>query len=267
MTLTHIFLGLCAVIMFSVNIRNIIVSGKNASPLIYRILRGSGFVCVSVAAVIDIIRYYRGGSTDSAMFVRIGLLIYIICYGISSLENTVKAVKLGVRAEFVSKLAYSDGLTGIGNRTAFKERLSELEKEKKPEEIGIVMFDVNNLKFVNDNLGHDLGDKMLIRSAEIISDSFGTHGGNCFRIGGDEFVVILKGEDISKQYERGIEKFNTEIADHNNEPGKEFDLSIAQGFAVYDKECETYTLNDIYKLADSRMYDNKKMMKAALQAV
>ncbi len=263
MTLTHIFLGLCAVIMFSVNIRNIIVSGKNASPLIYRILRGSGFVCVSLAAVIDIIRYYRGGSTDSAMFVRIGLLIYIICYGISSLENTVKAVKLGVRAEFVSKLAYSDGLTGIGNRTAFKECLSELESEKRPGELGIIMFDVNDLKYVNDNLGHDHGDSMLICSADVIRSSFENYGGKCFRIGGDEFVVILKGDNVSEIYERGIKKFSAAIAAHNELPDKDFVLSIAHGFALYEQSPEENTLNDVYKLADQRMYDNKKMIKAS----
>ena len=61
----------------------------------------------------------------------IGLLIFIICYGSSSLEKTINAVKLGVQAEFVSQLAYRDGLTGIGNRTAFQEHLVDLEKIKR----------------------------------------------------------------------------------------------------------------------------------------
>ena len=262
MTLTHIILGICAIIMFSVNIKNAFINKGNRSPVIYRILRGSGFVCVSAATFIDIIRYYLGGSTDSAMFVRIGLLIYIICYGISSLENTIKVVRKGIKAEIVGRLAYSDGLTGIGNRTAFMEMLSEIEKSGSDGLVGIVMFDVNDLKFVNDNLGHTAGDNMLIKSAEVIKSSFENYG-SCFRIGGDEFVAVLKGGDVSKHYEKGIETFNAEINEHNNIPEKEFTLSIAHGFAVFDRKNTESTLKEVYEQADMLMYENKKLIKAS----
>ena len=103
------------------------------------------------------------------MFVRIGLLIFILCYGSSSLEKMMNAVKLGVQSQFVSQLAYRDGLTGVGNRTAFQERLEVLEREKKKlSGIAIVMFDVNDLKLINDNQGHQRGDQLLVCCAKII---------------------------------------------------------------------------------------------------
>ena len=264
LTFTHIVIGLTAVIMLSVNIRNTFITFDNKSPVIYRILRGSGLVCLSIAAIIDIIRFYQGSSDDSAMFVRIGLLIYIICYGISSLENTVKAVQLGIKTEIVSHLAYSDGLTGIGNRTAFMEQLSTLEKNKNSSDtVGIIMFDVNDLKYVNDNLGHQLGDDMLIKSAEIIKKCFESKDGSCYRIGGDEYVVILSGDDIEQRYEQGVVRFQEEIDRHNSIPDKEFSLSIAHGFALYDKNSGEESLMDVYQQADMKMYENKKQIKAS----
>lgn len=263
LTFTHVMLGLSAVIMLSVNIRNTFITSDKKSPVIYRILRGSGLIFLSVSAIIDIIRFYRGSSDDTAMFVRIGLLMYIICYGVSSLENTVKAVQMGIKTEIVSHLAYSDGLTGIGNRTAFMERLSYLEKNKNASDtVGIIMFDVNDLKYVNDNLGHQLGDDMLIKSAEIIKKCFEGKNGSCYRIGGDEFVVILEGDNIERRYEQGIEVFQTDIKQHNDIPDKEFTLSIACGFALYDKNSGKEGLMDVYQQADMKMYENKKQIKA-----
>ncbi len=196
------------------------------------------------------------------MFVRIGLLIFIICYGSSSLERTIHAVKLGVRAEFVSQLAYRDGLTGIGNRTAFQEKLEELEKIKDGlSAVAVVMFDVNDLKFVNDNLGHHLGDGMLVQSADIIRSAFEGQRGDCFRIGGDEFAVLISGNSVKQRCEQGLMSFKRKMAEHNRKPDKAFRISIAYGYALYKKENSGKKLLDIYQQADRLMYENKKIMK------
>ncbi|MDE7246884.1 MAG: GGDEF domain-containing protein, partial [Lachnospiraceae bacterium] len=170
---TLIFSNVMAVIsafllLYSI-LKNAFQEGKSKRWNTYKILRTIGFLGLGFAAVIDILRYYRGRINDNAMFVRIGLLIFILCYGISSLEKVINAVKLGARSQLVSQLAYRDGLTGVGNRTAFQERLVELEKERKQlSGIAIIMFDVNDLKLINDNQGHQKGDQLLVCSAEII---------------------------------------------------------------------------------------------------
>ena len=131
LTFSNIVLAISAAILLYSILKNVFRKRKSEVRSIYEILRTIGFMGLGFAAVIDILRYYSGSSNDNAMFMRIGLLIFRLCYGISSLEKMINAVKLGVQSEFVSQLAYRDGLTGVANRTAFQERLEELEKEKK----------------------------------------------------------------------------------------------------------------------------------------
>ncbi|MBO5088008.1 MAG: GGDEF domain-containing protein [Lachnospiraceae bacterium] len=260
---SHVVLIMTAVVLFYTIIRNTFVMSNSTGRNIYRVLRGVGLCGLSVATVIDIIRYYNQHSSDTAMFVRIGLLIFILCFGTSSLEKTVNAVKLGVQTEFVSQLAYRDGLTRIGNRTAFEERLVELEKVKSElDAIGIIMFDVNDLKFVNDNFGHRVGDSMLMESAALIEDAFMDQQGDCFRIGGDEFVVVLSGDNVVKRYEAGIEHFKESMKQFNLKKDKEFRISIAHGFATYNQTDENKPLMTVYQQADMLMYEDKKRIKA-----
>lgn len=261
---THVLLIFSAVLLLYTIVKNSFVMGKNSTKNVYKILRGIGLTSLSFATAIDIIRFYRGSSNDTAMFVRIGLLIFILCFGSSSLEKTINAVKLGVQTEFVSQLAYKDGLTGTGNRTAFEEHLIELEKVKDTiGQIGIIMFDVNDLKYVNDNLGHPEGDKLLLESAQLIRDTFSKIGGECFRIGGDEFVILLSGEDVKQQCEDGTELFKAAMKSYNARPNLELRISIASGYAIYDETQQGKKLMDIYHEADIYMYENKKKMKAS----
>lgn len=262
LTLSHIVLIVTAVIMLYTIVRNSIVVTQKKSRNIYRILRTVGLSGISVATVADVIGYYTGNNTDSAMFVRIGLLVFIVCFGSSSLEKTINAVKLGVQSEFVAQLAYLDGLTRIGNRTSFQEHLVDLEKIKdEVPAVGIVMFDVNDLKFVNDHMGHHQGDAMLVKSADIIKEAFENKDSMCFRIGGDEFAVLISGEQVQEQYEEGIVRFREKMEQHNTLKDKKFRLSIASGFAVYNEECKGDKLMDIYQKADEQMYANKKEVK------
>ncbi len=260
---THIMLVVSAVTLLATIIKNAFMVSKNQIKNVYRVLRGIGLMGLAFATGIDLWRFYQGNSTDSAMFVRIGLLIFIICYGSSSLEKTINAVRLGVRAEFVSQLAYKDGLTGIGNRTSFQEHLVELEKTKLTDpSIGIVMFDVNDLKYVNDNLGHSFGDSMLVESAKIIKNAFNTADASCYRIGGDEFAVVICGENVKAQYEQGITRFFDAIHEYNRNPTFPFRISIAHGCAIYDTKQPETKLLDLYEQADAYMYKNKKEIKS-----
>lgn len=263
LTVTHIMLALSAVIFFYIVVKNSVFKGKSQKRNFFRFLRGIGLSGISIATVIDLVRFYLNVGTDNAMFVRIGLLIFVVCYGSSSLENTVNAVKLGVKSELISKLAYHDGLTGVGNRTAFEERLAELDKERPDtNSVGIVMFDVNDLKFINDNLGHQYGDSMITKSAELISAAFSELNGECYRIGGDEFAVIVSSDDALDKCENGLERFIKSVDRYNEAPDKDFRVSIAYGYEIYDKSIHTRTM-DIYKRADANMYKTKREIKAA----
>ena len=263
LTVSHVNVVIASVLLIYTVIKATVQKSQKQGAKIYLILRTVGLCSIAFAAIIDIARYYSGQTSDSAMCVRIGMLIFTVCYGSSSLESTINAVKMGAQAEFASRLAYHDGLTGIGNRTAFEERLSELEKAKDAAApIGIVMFDVNDLKYVNDHLGHPLGDSMIRKAAEIVSAAFESDGGECFRIGGDEFAVIMRGDNIKERCDKSLQEFNIQMERHNSTPNNEFRISIAHGFFIYDSECGLEQITDAYKAADEKMYENKREMKA-----
>ena len=191
------------------------------------------------------------------MFVRFGLLLFIMCLGVARLEKTIRAVKIGAKAEFISQLAYQDGLTNLSNRTAFNERVEQLQM--KQDNVGVIMLDVNNLKLVNDHSGHQYGDEMLVKSASMISDSFEPIGGECYRIGGDEFVVVLFKENIWERVADGLKAFKGYVNEYNAQENLKYHINIAYGYAILEEE--KCSMSQLYEIADNRMYECKKQMK------
>lgn len=228
------------------------------------VLNQIGVLVIVVSAMVDVIRYYVSPGTDLAATIRIGLLVFILCYGISSMNMMIAMVKEGMQVEVIHKLAYLDGLTGIGNRTAYMRKVAEISTEGKAEQLktGIVMLDVNNLKKVNDNLGHHVGDEMLIRAAGIIDNTFGKRG-HVYRIGGDEFVVLITAENPGNVYEHALAQFLREIEEYNSNPDKKYTLSIAYGYAEPEEGNEACSVDyeKLQNLADHLMYEKKKRMK------
>jgi len=260
--MTNILLVTSAVIFLVFMIIHSIKDGKNSS-LFFRILRGIGLGGIGVTSVIDVIRFYVGNNSDNGRFVRLGLLIFIICYGGSSLEKSIDTFRMGAKAEVISRLAYQDGLTELGNRTAFDECLEQVELDRQREhiEIGIAMFDVNNLKAINDMIGHQMGDQLIKSAADILRNSYGKEG-QCFRVGGDEFVAIITGTQVMERCEECRKQCEAMIAEANNSKELPFYIRIASGYNVYiPGQVEHQTLKEIYRMADARMYENKKRMK------
>lgn len=257
---THIVLGIGVLLLVSLFFCKNKKNEGNKDSVIYHLFRSIGLLALVIGAVIDFFRYYQRNVADNAMFVRFGLLLFIICFGVASLEKTIKAVKIGSKAEFVSKLAYEDGLTSLANRTAFNERLEILQMKLDP--VALIMFDVNDLKKVNDNLGHQYGDEMLVNSAKLISDSFETIGGECYRIGGDEFVVILCRDNISEAVTDGLVAFKENVKEYNEQDNLKYQIRIAYGYALFEGDkCD---VQELFEVADQRMYQCKKQMKARL---
>ncbi|MBP5332460.1 MAG: diguanylate cyclase, partial [Lachnospiraceae bacterium] len=112
------------------------------------------------------------------------------------------------------KQANTDQLTGLNNRRAYENDIEEFSRKPIPEEFTYLSLDLNGLKHVNDDLGHDAGDKLLIGAAECMIQAFGRYG-KVYRIGGDEFAaIIFTGKDIDelvngyKQINEGWSKAN-----------------------------------------------------------
>ena len=120
-------------------------------------------------------------------------------------------------------------------------------------------MDVNNLKTVNDKLGHEFGDELIKAAAKIIENSFGTLG-KSYRIGGDEFCVLIPGIDLQEKYDNALDIFNNLIHETNNQKKYTYNIQIAHGFAIC-KELTRANIEDTIADADSIMYQNKTALK------
>ena len=157
-------------------------------------------------------------------------------------------------------LAYRDSMTGLRNTTAYKAWMTDFDKEiqSKQMDFGVIVLDVNYLKETNDRYGHEMGNKLIVTASRIISGTF--KRSPVFRIGGDEFLVILQNSDLQEREEL-IEKFNSECADTVvKADGADVAVSIAKGLAVYDPARDAQ-FTDVFNRADEAMYENKRGMK------
>ena len=154
------------------------------------------------------------------------------------------------------KLAYTDALTGIKNKRAFTEVQEELENKISAgnlSELGIIVCDLNGLKNINDTQGHEAGDIYIKDAARIICNVF-KHS-PVFRIGGDEFVVLLSGEDYGN---RDVLLNNFDKMMYENILKKE--VVISTGLDIYIPE-KADTFQIVFERADKKMYARKKLLK------
>ncbi|MBR6316408.1 MAG: diguanylate cyclase [Lachnospiraceae bacterium] len=124
----------------------------------------------------------------------------------------------------------------------------------------IVSLDLNYLKKVNDNYGHEAGDRYIQSAANILKDAVGERG-ETYRTGGDEFLAILYGENLESVYDSMIEDLNSRIDAFNQKENKEIKLSFAYGHAICNSS-QDYSIHDSERLADKEMYECKRRMKA-----
>lgn len=216
-----------------------------------------GSICVVGACMLmDALNYYYRFYEDVAAFSRIGCLIFILILTVEFLEDSVNLIEVGRQAETIKEEAEMDGLTMLKNRRTFEMDLHQIPEEKY-EKYAIVMFDLNNLKKVNDVHGHGMGDYYIIVGSEIIQDVFGMFG-EIYRIGGDEFCLIS--EHMSQQiYQEKAEYMAEWMNSLEGIQLKEL-MQIASGFAMFDKN-EDGNLQDTMSRADKQMYQCKKRQK------
>lgn len=155
--------------------------------------------------------------------------------------------------DYLAEIALRDELTGLYNRRFFEFILDKYKIEDKEIEKGLIFIDLDNFKPINDKYGHHIGDKVLQMVAKTIKNSI-RDTDYSFRIGGDEFVILIfsNKEIVKKVANRLFEKINNIDID-----GIKVKCSI--GYAHYPTDSEDF--NEVVKIADKRMYENKKKKK------
>ncbi|MEI8200901.1 MAG: PAS domain S-box protein [Eubacteriales bacterium] len=154
-------------------------------------------------------------------------------------------------------LSYHDQLTGLYNRRFYEEELMRLDTPRNLP-LAIIMGDVNGLKITNDSFGHDKGDELLMKSAEMIKKECRADE-IVARLGGDEFVMILP-QTASVEAEQIIERIKNRLAKEKVGP---MDISISFGYGI--KQNEKENILDAYKNAEDQMYRNKLSESSAIK--
>ena len=154
------------------------------------------------------------------------------------------------------KIAVTDGMTGVGNKTAYLEKIHSLNQEIRQGKASftVFMFDLNRLKEINDEYGHECGDLAIADTAQMLKKVFGKD--HIYRIGGDEFIVILDGMQ-PRDIERYYQDFENKMASnqHAERPYKTL-LSVSKGAAVFQPGEDT-EYQEVFRRADRVMYQEK----------
>ena len=154
-----------------------------------------------------------------------------------------------------------DALTNVNNRMAYDDKQKYLQGQINSEsdlKFAIAMFDVNNLKLINDTEGHESGDAYLIRACHLICNVF-KHS-PVYRMGGDEFAAVLCGEDYDN-HEALRKKFNESLSPYSETMPLPPDyVSVACGISVFNPDTDS-TVTDVIRRADEAMYKDKASKK------
>ncbi len=220
------------------------------------------YLCVFLVGVIGIVQIYDLSAfyARSARDINVEMYYHFrtnqsITLILAIITVAVLFSREGINRELKRK-AYTD-ITGIKNKHACLEEMNILDCNDNTLNIGFVMFDLNNLKKVNDFYGHEKGDE-LIQNFVLLLRHASDRKYFLGRFGGDEFIVIIQNcnEQMMEQYIGSVqsltEKFNR---------GRTIQLSYACGYAISTQK-HYYLMEDLLKEADKNMYENKKRIKS-----
>lgn len=186
-----------------------------------------------------------------------GFIAYVLLMGMFTVRDAKKLMEMGIRAQNFEQKAYHDPLTGLYNRMAYTDYISH--DKFMADKCIIAVFDLNNLKKYNDTLGHSMGDQYIIECANLIQSVFGDIG-RCYRMGGDEFTVLIE-ESSLESCKKRVKKLKAAV-DERNIQHPEMVMGIACGYELYDRRVD-HDINDTSRRADKMMYREKYAMKQA----
>lgn len=229
--LCHIMLLVCLAVLILVSVTHIDKKAGEAK------LHGM-VLLLSAGALVDLLYFYWKKTSSGTIFTVTALLIYTVARFITEMFN-------------INRKIYIDAQTGLFNRS----RWNALIDNSAPvsEATGVMMLDLNRLKYINDTMGHKMGDRMILGFADILRKTLPT---DCmiFRWGGDEFTVLVSDADRDKM-KSCISKISA-AAEAHNLSGEKPEIHFAAGYAL-STDYPTFSREELLKKADEKMYHNK----------
>lgn len=209
-----------------------------------------------VFAILETVVFMINNQKGSSYFMLTGATIYIILALFNRYKEYTERRKIKEDKEYFERVAFTDALTGGGNRAGFYR---DLETISDPEGYFIIQADTDRLKYINDYFGHSSGDLAIIDTYSVLNRNF-SNIGKVYRIGGDEFSVIVKNADrddiirIIEQVKKDVDLISEE---------REYDFSVSFGAIMYDSSLDR-NINATIVRADHKMYEDKKRLRGTL---
>lgn len=220
-----------------------------------------GIIILIAFVIADLIRYqidkYGPQNLDLRQsLLPIGFLAFVLCMFLGYTYRMMENVEANIEKKTLLQMAYTDTLTNINNRAYCEEEMTRYEVSK--DRVSIINMDLNKFKEVNDTYGHAVGDELLIRFAQILDNVF--EGIGCVgRMGGDEFIVIMKYRE-KYQIERIMQELLARVEEANHNSNRPYTISVAYGIADNSGNPEE-TARKVYERADKEMYRYKQQYK------
>ena len=212
--------------------------GRNARLMFF------GFAACVAGLALDLFTFYTDGNSLRVFWTLLAFLFFVLVLGSLALRELNQRARLDMQ-------------TGLYTKASCEEQLVGTPRSSEP--TGVMMLDLNRLKHTNDTLGHKAGDELIISLARILRRALpaGTFIG---RYGGDEFIVILR-PSSHEQLDAAMDSLLSAAERHNAKSGR-IPVSFACGY-VLSADYPGYTMHELLREADARMYEEKRRQHAA----
>ncbi len=161
-----------------------------------------------------------------------------------------------ITREKLREMALYDNLTKVANRYLFEESATALlsKAHRNKQNVALLYIDLNQFKYINDNFGHDIGDKVLVEATNRIRKNIRSSD-LVARIGGDEFVIVLENYHLDKVKVNLIESIQATLNEDIEIDNKVIELRASIGASIYPHDADN--LSELLRLADAKMYQQK----------
>lgn len=216
------------------------------------------FALLLAGGVLALLSYWLFEFPHYGLIFEGGILVFIAYLLRSLTVSMVNNLRFKAEALIYKRLSREDQLTGLSNRRSFDDFLEDLESGViSCGDVALIFLDLNGLKYANDHFGHNAGDELIIAAARCIEEAFASQG-TCYRIGGDEFAVILP--DPVGDVDSWNAQLDQAIARRNQ--NNQYPLSIARGTSLLRNGERTHKAISDWKFeADQAMYRCKEQQK------
>lgn len=220
------------------------------------------FGMVGFAGTLALVLYWMFEISYYGVIFELGILGFIILLMGYLCVELVDSLRFKAELRIYERLSREDSMTGLQNRRSFDEYIQAMmESRREDTDAELLFLDMNDLKEVNDQYGHKAGDELIIGAAQCLTETFGPEAA-CFRLGGDEFCVVIPGPrgqktDWRESLRKAVERYNQ---------GRRIRVSLAVGSSMLlDENGQVKNLSDWKQEADLQMYEEKKKMKQRMQ--